>query len=556
MEMVWNIFFALGGVAVMMMGMRSMIGGLEKFAGGNMKTLLGKITNNRFAGVGVGMVVTAIIQSSTATSVMLVGFVNVGLMTLTQAASVIMGANIGTTITAHIVSLSGVGGAVNVGAIAAIIGFIGVLLAMLVKNDKLQNMGSILAGLGLMFVGLEFISTYATQIMFVDGDKNVPREFVRLIFQKDHFPLLLILIGLVLTALVHSSATITSLMVVLASIGVLSFQNALFLALGSNIGTCVTSVVSSAGMSVNAKRTAIVHFLFNVFGCLLFTAPLWIWGDWVTALFARMSGDVGQQIAIFHTIFNVATTIVLLPFSQCIVKLSTLIIPDKKGNEGDELQLQFIGDLMLQSPVVAVCSLEKEIIRMANVSKENIGLSMDMLLHGNDNSKEIYSNEQLLNFLNKNITRYLTALMGEEMPEKEEKKVGSFYHVVSDIERVGDYCINIIEYAEKLRGEDTDLSDGAKAELTAMKERVIELFDVSIAAFEKRDQNLLPEIDTIEQSIDEMNFSLEEKHIDRLKTGACSAQVGSVYLQTISNLERVGDHICNVAFSISPKSKH
>lgn len=540
----------------MMMGMRSMIGGLEKFAGGNMKTLLGKITNNRFAGVGVGMVVTAIIQSSTATSVMLVGFVNVGLMTLTQAASVIMGANIGTTITAHIVSLSGVGGAVNVGAIAAIIGFIGVLLAMLVKNDKLQNMGSILAGLGLMFVGLEFISTYATQIMFVDGDKNVPREFVRLIFQKDHFPLLLILIGLVLTALVHSSATITSLMVVLASIGVLSFQNALFLALGSNIGTCVTSVVSSAGMSVNAKRTAIVHFLFNVFGCLLFTAPLWIWGDWVTALFARMSGDVGQQIAIFHTIFNVATTIVLLPFSQCIVKLSTLIIPDKKGNEGDELQLQFIGDLMLQSPVVAVCSLEKEIIRMANVSKENIGLSMDMLLHGNDNSKEIYSNEQLLNFLNKNITRYLTALMGEEMPEKEEKKVGSFYHVVSDIERVGDYCINIIEYAEKLRAEDTDLSDGAKAELTAMKERVIELFDVSIAAFEKRDQNLLPEIDTIEQSIDEMNFSLEEKHIDRLKTGACSAQVGSVYLQTISNLERVGDHICNVAFSISPKSKH
>lgn len=556
MEMVWNIFFALGGVAVMMMGMRSMIGGLEKFAGGNMKTLLGKITNNRFAGVGVGIVVTAIIQSSTATSVMLVGFVNVGLMTLTQATSVIMGANIGTTITAHIVSLSGVGGAVNVGAIAAIIGFVGVLAAMLVKNDKLQNMGSILAGLGLMFVGLEFISTYATQIMFVNGDKDVPREFVRLIFQKDHFPLLLILIGLALTALVHSSATITSLMVVLASIGVLSFQNALFLALGSNIGTCVTSVMSSAGMSVNAKRTAVVHFLFNVFGCLLFVAPLWIWGDWVTALFAKMSGDVGQQIAIFHTVFNVATTIVLLPFSQYIVRLSTLIIPDKKGDNGDEPQLQFIGDLMLQSPVVAVYSLEKEIIRMADVSKTNIGLSMDMLLHCNDNSNEIYRNEKLLNFLNKSITRYLTALMGEEMPEKEEKKVGSFYHVVSDIERVGDYCINIIEYAEKLRTEDMNLSEGAKTELNAMKERVIELFDVSIEAFEKRDQNLLPAIDAIEQSIDEMNFSLEEKHIDRLKTGACSAQVGSVYLQTISNLERVGDHICNVAFSISPKSKH
>ncbi len=556
MEMVWNIFFAFGGVAVMMMGMKVMGSGLEKVAGGNMKTLLGKITNNRFAGVGVGVAVTSIIQSSTATTVMLVGFVNVGLMTLTQATNVIMGANIGTTITAHIVSLSGVGGGIDIGAIAAMIGLFGVLLVVLIKNEKAQNLGNILAGLGLIFIGLEFISTYATKIMFVNGDKNNPYEFVRVVFQKDHFPLLLILIGIIITALVHSSSTITSLMVVLASIGVLSFENALFLALGSNIGTCITSVMSSAGTNVNAKRTAIVHLMFNVFGCLLFLAPLWIWSEQVTMLFASMSNDVGQQIAIFHTIFNVLTTLVLLPFSQYVVKLAMLIIPESKKADDGEPRFTFIDDLMLKSPVVAVGSVEKEIVRMACIAKENIHYAMDMLLNVNDTAKEIDKNEKLINFLNKNITRYLTVLMGEALPDKEEKKVGSFYHVVSDIERVGDYCINIMEYSDKLRAEDMSLSEGAVQELEKMANRVVELFDLSIQAFEQRNQELLEQIDLIEQDIDQTTVALEEKHIDRLKTGACSAQVGSVYLQTISNLERVGDHICNVAFSISPKSKH
>ena len=290
--MVWNIFFMFGGVAAMMFGMKIMGAALERVAGGGMKKLLGKITTNRFAGVGVGIAVTSIIQSSTATSVMLVGFVNIGLMTLVQATNVIMGANIGTTVTAHIVSLSGIG-AIDIGAIAAMIGCVGVLMAMLVKNEKVVNIGNILGGLGLIFVGLEFISTYAKLIMFTDG-KSVPHGWVQAIFQADHFPLLLILIGIVITALVHSSSTITSLMVVLASIGVLPFENALFLALGSNIGTCITSIMSSAGTHVNAKRTAIVHLLFNTFGCLLFIAPLWIWKSEIASVFASMSNDVGQ----------------------------------------------------------------------------------------------------------------------------------------------------------------------------------------------------------------------------------------------------------------------
>jgi len=305
MDMLWNIFFMFGGVAAMMLGMKTMGSALEQVAGGGMKKLLGKVTSNRFAGVGVGIAVTSIIQSSTATTVMLVGFVNVGLLTLVQATNVIMGANIGTTVTAHIVSLSGVG-AIDIGAIAAMIGCIGILMAMLIKNEKVENIGNILAGLGLIFVGLEFISTYAKKIMFIDG--STPYPWVEMIFQADHFPLLLIVIGIVLTALVHSSSTITSLMVVLASIGVLSFENALFLALGSNIGTCITSILSSAGTNVNAKRTAIVHLLFNTFGCLIFIIPLWILKSQVGGIFASMSNDVGQQIAIFHTLFNILTT--------------------------------------------------------------------------------------------------------------------------------------------------------------------------------------------------------------------------------------------------------
>lgn len=553
--MIWNLFFMFGGVAAMMLGMKIMGASLEKVAGGNMKKMLGKATSNRFAGVGVGIAVTSIIQSSTATTVMLVGFVNVGLMTLMQATNVIMGANIGTTVTAHIVSLSGVSGGIDVGAIAAMVGCVGIMISMLVKNEKAINIGNILAGLGMIFVGLEFISTYAKEIMFVGGDKNNPQQFVQVLFQAEHFPLMLVFIGIVLTALVHSSSTITSLMVVLASIGVLSFKNAIFLALGSNIGTCITSIMSSAGTNVNAKRTALVHLAFNVFGCLIFIAPIWIFSNKMTELFAKISPDVGSQIAIFHTLFNVLTTIILLPFASLIVKLVCAIIPDK-AKDSEEQKLSFIDERMVALPAVAIGAIEKEILQMSKLAKENIDYSMDMLLNGKDHATAFVKNEKRINFVNKMATGFLTKLMGVEMSEKEEKKVGSFYHVVSDVERVGDYCENIVEYSQKLRQEDMHLSDEAKAELVELQDKIIKLFDLSTMAFENREQRLLIEIDKIEQAIDDMSVELEKEHIERLKKNACTAQVGSVYLQTVSNLERIADHITNVAFSISPNSKH
>lgn len=546
MKTVWDVFFMLGGVAAMMIGMKIMGGGLEQLAGGRMKKMLGKITGNRFAGVGVGVAVTGIIQSSTATTVMLVGFVNIGLLTLTQATNVIMGANIGTTITAHIVSLSGVGD-IEIGAIAAAIGCLGMFMSMFIKNEKAKTLGNILAGLGMIFVGLEFISTYAKAIMFENG---MPRPWVEAIFIKDHFPLLLLLIGIVLTAMVHSSSTITSLMVVLASIGVLSFKNALFLALGSNIGTCITSLMSSAGTSTNAKRTAVVHLLFNLFGCILFIAPLWIWGEKITLLFEKLSNDAGQQIAIFHTLFNILTTLVLLPFTKLVVNLACKLVPEKKVKEDERYNFHFLDDRLLTTPPIAAGNVKKEIVRMSEFARDNINYSMEMLLDGANHSETIKYNEDVINHLNKNLASYLTKLMSAELTHEDERKVGSYYHVISDVERVGDYAENIMEYVDRLNADGLSISEDGKKELRELQTAVNELYDYAITAFDDRNVNLLIDVEEVEDKIDQICATLENKHIERLKKGNCSAQAGSVYLQTVSNLERVADHITNIAMSI------
>ncbi len=545
--MVWNVFFMFGGVAVMMFGMKIMGTALEQVAGGGMKKMLGKITTNRFAGVGVGVAVTSIIQSSTATTVMLVGFVNVGILTLAQATNVIMGANIGTTVTAHIVSLSGVG-AIDIGAIAAMFGCIGVLMSMLVKNQKIANIGSILGGLGLIFVGLEFISTYAKQIMFIE--ENVPHGWVKTIFQGDHNPLLLVIIGLVLTALVHSSSTITSLMVVLASIKVLTFDNALFLALGSNIGTCITAVLSSVGTSTNAKRTAVVHLLFNTIGCLIFLAPIWIWKTQVNIFFASISPDAGTQIAIFHTLFNVIVTIALLPFTNYIVKLVCLIVPKQKKPQ-EKTNFMYLDERLLSTPPIAVGNIRKEIVRMGEYAKQNVNDAMQMLLDINvDNTTIITERENTLNSLNKNITTYLTKLLGKDLSDEDDKKVGSYYKVVSDVERVGDYAENVMEYATRLKASGFELSKEAVEELTLFLKKVNDLYDIAFTAFDDRNTSILGQVEEIEEDIDDYCQMLEYRHIDRVKQGSCTAQAGSIFLQTISNLERVADHINNVAKSI------
>ena len=541
-----NIFFMLGGIAVMMFGMRTMGANLERIAGSNMKTMLGKMTGNRFVGVGIGAAVTAIINSSAATTVMLVGFVNIGLITLTQAAAVIMGANIGTTITAQILSLSGTDG-VDVASIAALVASVGMVMAIFFKKDKVNKIGYILVGLGFIFVGLRVMSVSVNNIIYENG---VLRPLFADIFGKDHFPLLLILIGIVLTALIQSSAAVTGILIAIG--GALNLQTAIFIILGSNIGTCVTALISSVGTNINAKRTAVIHLLFNLFGCIICIAPLWIWGSAFSDFMQIISGDsIERQIANFHTLFNIFTTLLLIPFTGVLVSLSTKIVSERNNSAKDKLSFEFIDDRLLKTPPIAVSNTKREIIRMANIAKENLNLAMNALLNGDESGAETFNeNENALNFLNKKITEYLTELSGKNLLLSDEKKVGSYYHVVIDLERVGDYAENITEYAAKLTSDGIELSDDAKEELKTITGYINDLFDCAIEVFDTRNSNGLQSVDKIEQRIDDYSAELELKHVDRLKAGVCSAESGSVYLQTVSDLERIGDHITNMAFSI------
>ena len=545
-----NVFYLLGGMAVMLFGMHVMGNNLERVAGNNLKKLLGKMTSNRFAGVGVGATMTVIMQSSAATTVMLVGFVNVGLMTLAQATSVIMGANIGTTVTAQFLSLTGVG--FDAASYACIIAAAGAVMGLFMTNDKANKIGYILLGLGMIFLGLEVMSKSVNGIIYETSEtgERVLKPLFEKIFQGNHFPLLLIFIGAAFTALIQSSTAVTGILIALSS--ALNLQNAVFIILGSNIGTCVTALISSIGTSTNAKRTALIHLLFNLFGCIIVLAPIWIWEKEFTDFMVMISGASRErQIANFHTIFNVFTTIVLLPFTKGIVYLATKIIRPKKTEEENPLRFMFIDERLLETPPIAVNNTKKEIVRMCSIAKQNIDLSVAMLIEGKyENASEIRTNEEVINFLNRNITSYLTALSGKDLTLQDEKKVGSYYHVVTDVERVGDYAENIMEYALRLKEEGVDFSDTAKEELHEVVETVDNLFDAAVKVFDERDLTMLPKVDTLEEMIDEYNVDLETKHIERLKKGDCSAQVGSVYLQTISNLERVGDHITNIAFSI------
>jgi len=541
-----NVFFMLGGIAVMMFGMRTMGANLERIAGNNMKRLLGRITNNKLMGVGIGAAVTAIINSSAATTVMLVGFVNIGLITLTQATAVIMGANIGTTITAQILSLSGTEG-VDVAAIAALVAAAGMIMALFFRKDKINKIGFILLGLGFIFVGLRIMSVSVNEIIY---DGGTLRPLFSNIFQRDHFPLLLILIGIVLTALIQSSAAVTGILIAIG--GALKLQTAVFIILGSNIGTCVTAIISSVGTSTSAKRTAIIHLLFNLFGCLICIAPLWIWGKEFGEFMQTISGaSVERQIANFHTLFNIITTLILIPFTNVLVTLATKIIPEHKRLSESRFVFNYIDERLLETPPIAVGNTKLEIVRMADIAKENINLCVNMLVTGDESQIEtIKENEKVLDYLNKHITEFLTKLSGKSLSLLDEKKVGSYYHVVIDLERVGDYAENIMEYAQQLKEGSLSLSDEAKEELRTLIGMINELHAQSLVAFDKRDFGILNKVDEIEQKIDVYTEELEVKHVERLKQGVCSAQAGSIYLQTVSNLERVGDHITNMAFSI------
>lgn len=532
----------LAGLGVLMTGMKMLSEGLERSAGTSMRKLFGKISNNRFASIGVGAVATVLVNSSAATTVMVIGFVNAGLMSLLQATAIIMGANIGTTLTGVIIALSGF----SLSTYMAVLAFAGVVLSMASKNDKIKKIGSAITGLGLMFVGLSFMSdAFKSQII---------ASALESVFLKVDFPLVLILIGIVCTALFQSSAAMTAIVVTMSGAGIIPLSSALFVILGTNIGTCVTAILASFGASTNAKRTAMIHLLFNAIGTVFFTVLIWIFRSQAVWILERLSNNPQMRVALFHVIFNVFTTAMLVPFMKPLTRLATLLVREKEGDDS-ALKMYYIDDRILQTPVIAVAQVTKEVAHMGVMAQKNLDRGFNAIAERSLAEREkIMQQEEKIDFVNKGVARYLIKTSSLNLSRSDEKIVGALHHVISDIERIGDHAENFLEEAEEMNENGVTFSDDAMDELKNMYAKVRFMFERSLHVFENRDENGLAEISALESEVDMLKRVLGNNHIMRLNSGNCSVECGTHFYAVISALERVADHLTNIAFSIKSPS--
>ena len=548
-----SLFFVLGGVTVFMLGMNMMGHNIEKAAGKSIRRLMGKATVNRFAGVGTGAAVTALVNSSAATTVMIIGFVNVGLMTLVQAASVIMGANIGTTISAFIMALSAESGSLSIAAIFALVAFVGFVFTIAGKTDKMKQIGCILEGIGMIFIGLNVMSTAVNTLV---KNENIGGAIENLFQSLGNGKstltweiIVLFILGIVLTALMQSSAALTAIVISLASEGLISLQMAMCIVLGTNIGTCFTSLLSSMGANANAKRAAIIHLLFNVTGALIFIFPVAFAGKYIAQFFDSFIAETQWQIAVFHMVFNIMTTAILLPFIKYLVKISTLLVRDKSDNKPAENEI--LDPRLLITPAIAVAQVRKQLLIMADAAFSNYKQSLEMLLTGDTSRKEEFAKvEDSINANNSHIVHYLIELSLQELSAKDEKKVSSFFRVSSDLERIGDYAENITEYAEKKAEQDIEFSEHATAEIMEMDTHLTNLYNNVIAVFRDSDLSLMPQVEFEEDETDRMNKVMQKSHLRRMKEGHCSPETGAIFLQLAVTMERIGDHMHNIANSV------
>lgn len=532
------ILLLFAGVGVFIAGMNMLSDGLEKSAGGGLKKLLGKISNNRFAGVGVGVAVTAIVQSSSATSVMAIGFVNAGVMTLVQATAIIMGANIGTTITGILVSLK----SLPISDFAMMLAFVGVMMTFF-KPERIKQIGGILCGFGLIFVGLELMGSS------LQGSVEINQFFIDL-FAKIDFPLLLILCGMVFTAVMQSSSAATGIFITMVGTGALQMGDALFLVLGSNIGTCITAVIACLGASVNAKRTAFIHLSFNVIGSVFFATIIWIFkGFAVSALEALLPDNPQMQLAWFHVIFNVSTTLLLLPFVHQLVKLSEFAIKDKTVEKNDR-QLKYVDDLLLKTPSVALMQVKKEMEYMTSLARENLEKSFESICGDSEKyGAEILETEKTINFTNNTLTKFLIKL-SSLVDTNSEKTVGSYFHVLNDVERIGDHAENFHEIGAEMKAKGLNFSDVALTELKEMSGKVLKMFEIASEAFDDMNSTRLGELTSLENEVDELKRELSFRHYARLTEGSCKIEHSPYFSSMVGGLERVADHLVNVGYSI------
>lgn len=530
------IFLLLGGLGMFLYGMKMMSDGLENVAGDRMRQTLEVLTTNRFAAVGVGAGVTALVQSSSATTVMVVGFVNAGLMSLLQATGVIMGANIGTTITGQLIAF-------KLSDIAPFFIFLGMLMVVFIKKRFYNRLGDIVLGFGILFVGLNLMA----QAMAPLQDNEAFRSF--LINFKN--PFIGVLIGAIFTAVLQSSSASVGILQTFAAIGLIGLDSAVFVILGQNIGTCVTAILSAIGTSTNSKRTAGIHLMFNVLGTVIYLILILIFPSIVTLVESLSPGNASRQIANFHTIFNVSVTILLFPFANLMVKLITRIIPDKVSADHVEKRLVYLDERIAQTPSIALSQTLKEVTRMGKITTDNLQRSLDGFF-GNDEAMatKVLEVEKTIDYLTHNIANYLIDFRGMELSEHDLKILGSLHHVIIDMERIGDHAENIAEFTFTLSERRGCLSEEAEAELRTMSQKTVEMLNSALEIFETRNVSRLSNIENLEQEIDNMKKEYTNNHVERLQVKECDPQVGVVFTNLISTLERVADHADNIAQSI------
>ncbi len=538
MQIVSSVLFLLAGLGVTLFGMHTMSVSLESATGNKLAKLFNKISNKRVPALLIGAGVTAIIQSSGATTIMVVGFVNAGIMTLFQATAIIMGANIGTTVTAQIAALS----AFNITPFLVLFTFIGTIL-MLFKNTTAKNVGVIFVGLGLIFIGLD---TMSSAMKIFRENEAIIKLFSD---SSNHF--LLLFIGLVFTAALQSSSAVSTILITMSTQGLIGINSAAFAILGANIGSCISAVIASIGANENAKRATLLHITFNTIGATLFYiilsfTPLM---DGLKSIFKNPA----TTIAMFHTIFNVSTAILLLPFIKQLCMFANKVIKTKKTVQSDPLalKLSYVDSRLLNNAAFAISQIRQEIIGMAELANNNLNTALEATLNLDLKDKELFEKrEAKINYINRQLAKLLVKVNSATSNGKDKKIIGTFYHVISDIERIGDYAENIFEYAEKMQASDIIFSDDAKTDIREMVFHVEELYKYVILSFKEISLNYMDIINREEDCVDAYQENLGYKHIERLEQNKCSPENGALFLSLISNLERIADHMLNVAVTM------
>ena len=532
-----DFFSLLGGLALFLYGMQMMSNGLEAAAGNRMKQILEKLTANRFLGVLVGAGITAVIQSSSATTVMVVGFVNSGMMTLRQAVWIIMGANIGTTITGQLIAL-------DIGEIAPLLAFAGVALIMFTKKKKVHHIGLIVAGLGVLFIGMGMMSSSMMPL-------RESESFISLMTKFSN-PVLGILAGMIFTAIIQSSSASVGILQALAASGLIGLDSAVFVLFGQNIGTCITAVIASIGTTKNAKRTTIIHLLFNVIGTTIFTIicvflPLTSWVESFTP------GNAPAQIANMHTLFNIVTTLLLLPFGNQLAALATKILPEKQEEEAvGVMHLEFIHpmeqkrDTQIGTSAIAVTSITNELNRMLDMAKLNVRKSFEAVKSESTFLlEEVREREEYIDYLNKEISKYISKVLITESNPSDSQYMSALFKVCGNLERIGDHAMNICEYTKMIEKQGITFSKEVQVELDEMQEICQEALD-TLSKMKLNDRQAMDYIEKIEQDIDDMTEDYRRRQLERMQRGTCSEEGCIIYSELLTDFERIGDHILNI----------